>query len=65
MLTTATNLSLEALPEEALREVMKIYDKLKSEREGINAYVKDFDHYCDGTRYIIMEFQLTGRSPVI
>ena len=41
------------------------YDKLKSERDGINAYVKDFDHYVDGTRYIIMEFQLTGRSPVI
>jgi hypothetical protein len=41
------------------------YDKVKSEREGINAYVKDFDHYVDGSRYIIMEFQLTGRSPVI
>lgn len=41
------------------------YDKLKSEKEGINAYVKDFDHYVDGTRYIIMEFMYTGRSPVI
>lgn len=41
------------------------YDKLRSEREGINAYVKEFDHYVDGTRYIIMEFQLTGRAPVI
>lgn len=41
------------------------YDKLKSEREGINAYVKEFDHYVDGTRYIIMEFQLTGRAPVV
>ena len=41
------------------------YDKLKSEREGINAYVKDFDHYVDGTRYIIMEFMLSGRAPVI
>ena len=41
------------------------YDKLRSEREGINAYVKEFDHYVDGTRYIIMEFKLTGRSPVI
>lgn len=41
------------------------YDKLKSEKEGINAYVKDFDHYVDGTRYIIMEFKLTGRAPVI
>ena len=41
------------------------YDKIRSEREGINAYVKDFDHYVDGTRYIIMEFMLTGRAPVI
>ena len=41
------------------------YDKLKSEREGINAYVKEFDHFIDGIRYIIMEFKLTGRSPVI
>ena len=41
------------------------YDKLRSEKEGINAYVKDFDHYVDGTRYIIMEFMLTGRAPVI
>ena len=41
------------------------YDKLRSEREGINAYVKDFDHYVDGLRYVIMEFQLTGRAPVV
>ena len=41
------------------------YDKLKSEKEGINCYVKDFDHYVDGTRYIIMEFQLTNRAPVV
>lgn len=41
------------------------YDKLRSEREGINAYVKEFDHYVDGSRYIIMEFKLTGRSPVV
>ncbi|MEE3344306.1 MAG: hypothetical protein VZS44_09470 [Bacilli bacterium] len=41
------------------------YDKLRSEREGINAYVKDFDHYVDGTRYIIMEYSLTGRCPIV
>lgn len=41
------------------------YDKLKSEREGINAYVKEFDHFCDGIRYIIMEYKLTGRSPIV
>lgn len=41
------------------------YDKLKSQREGINSYVKEFDHYVDGSRYIIMEFKLTGRAPII
>jgi hypothetical protein len=41
------------------------YDKIKSEREGINAYVKDFDHYVDGSRYIIMEYSLTGRCPIV
>lgn len=41
------------------------YDKLKSEKEGINTYVKEFDHYCDGVRYIIMEYSLTGRCPIV
>ena len=41
------------------------YDKLKSEREGINCYVKEFDHYVDGTRYAIMELALTGRCPIV
>ena len=41
------------------------YDRLKSEREGINTYVKEFDHYCDGIRYIIMEYSLTGRCPIV
>ena len=41
------------------------YDKIRSEKEGINAYVKDFDHYCDGARYIIMEYSLTGRCPIV
>lgn len=41
------------------------YDKLKSEREGTNCYVKEFDHYVDGSRYIIMEFKLSGRAPVV
>ena len=41
------------------------YDKVRSEKEGINAYVKDFDHYCDGVRYIIMEYSLTGRCPIV
>ena len=41
------------------------YDKLKSETSGVNTYVKDYDHYVDGSRYIIMEFRLTGRCPVV
>ena len=41
------------------------YDKIKSEKEGINSYVKEYDHYCDGARYIIMEFKLTDRCPVV
>ena len=41
------------------------YDKIKSEKEGINSYVKEYDHYVDGSRYIIMEFQLTDRAPVV
>lgn len=41
------------------------YDNVKSEKEGINTYVKDFDHAVDGVRYIIMEFQLTNRAPVV
>lgn len=41
------------------------YDKIKSEKEGINSYVKEYDHAVDGARYIIMEYKLTGRSPVV
>ena len=57
---------LETNLEKGLEELESYhYDKLKSEREGINAYVKDFDHYCDGTRYIIMEYSLSGRCPIV
>ena len=41
------------------------YDKLKSETSGTNSYVKEYDHYVDGSRYIIMEFKLTGRCPEV
>lgn len=41
------------------------YDKIKSEKEGINCYVKEFDHFVDGSRYVIMEFALTGRAPIV
>ena len=41
------------------------YDTIRSEKEGIDCYVKEFDHYNDCIRYQIMEFKLTGRAPVI
>ena len=41
------------------------YDKIRSEKEGINSYVKEYDHYVDGSRYIIMEFKLSDRCPVV
>ena len=41
------------------------YDKLKSEKEGINCYVKDKDHQIDALRYILEEFKRTNRSPTI
>lgn len=41
------------------------YDKLKSEREGINCYVKELDHSRDGLAYILALFKETGRAPVV
>ena len=41
------------------------YDKLKSEKEGTNCYVKDKDHQIDATRYILEVFKRTNRSPIV
>lgn len=41
------------------------YDKLKSQREGTNCYVKEKDHSIDSLRYILRLFADTGRSPVV
>lgn len=41
------------------------YDKLKSQKEGTNCYVKDKDHSRDGMAYILALFKDTGRSPVV
>ena len=41
------------------------YDKLKSEKEGTNCYVKDKDHQIDALRYILDEFRRTNRSPTV
>ena len=41
------------------------YDEIKSEREGVNCYVKEFDHSRDGLAYVLAEFKDTGRAPVV
>ena len=41
------------------------YDKLKSEREGTNCYVKDKDHSVDSMRYLLELFRKTNRSPTV
>lgn len=41
------------------------YDKLKSQREGTNCYVKEKDHSRDAMAYILALFKDTGRSPVV
>lgn len=41
------------------------YDKLRSEKEGTNCYVKDKDHQIDAIRYILEVFKRTNRSPIV
>ena len=41
------------------------YDKLKSEKEGTNCYVKEKDHSVDATRYILEVLKRTNRSPMV
>ena len=41
------------------------YDKLKSEREGTNCYVKEKDHQIDALRYILDIYKRTNRSPMV
>ena len=41
------------------------YDKLKSQREGTNCYIKEKDHSRDALAYILALFKDTGRSPVV
>lgn len=41
------------------------YDKLKSQREGTNCYVKEKDHSIDSLRYILRLFADTNRSPIV
>lgn len=56
----------ESLKDESLIELEGYrYDKLKSEREGINCYVKDKDHTIDALRYVLEVFKESNRSPVV
>ena len=41
------------------------YDKLRSEKEGINCYVKEKDHQVDAIRYILEVFKRTNRAPMV
>lgn len=41
------------------------YDKLKSEKEGTNCYVKDKDHQIDGIRYLLELYKRTNRAPIV
>lgn len=41
------------------------YDKVKSEKEGTNAYKKELDHSIDATRYLIAVWKETDRCPIV
>lgn len=41
------------------------YDKLRSEKEGINCYVKEKDHSRDAMAYILAVFRESNRAPVV
>lgn len=56
----------ESTKDESLLELEGYrYDKLRSEREGINCYVKEKDHSIDAIRYVLQCFKDSGRSPVV
>ena len=41
------------------------YDTVRSMREGIDCYKKEFDHHIDATRYLIAEWIDEGKCPVV
>lgn len=56
----------ESVKDEGLIELEGYrYDKLRSQKEGTNCYVKEKDHSRDAMAYILALFQDTGRSPVV
>jgi hypothetical protein len=56
----------ESVKDEGLLELEGYrYDKLRSEREGINCYAKEKDHSIDALRYILEVFKSSNRSPMV
>ena len=56
----------ESVKDEGLIELEGYrYDKIRSQKEGTNCYVKEKDHSRDAMAYILALFQDTGRSPVV
>lgn len=41
------------------------YDKIRSIREGINCYKKEYDHSVDATRYILRKWVEKGKCPLV
>ena len=41
------------------------YDNVKSMREGIDCYKKEFDHHIDATRYLLAEWKEEGKCPIV
>ena len=41
------------------------YDTVRSMREGIDCYKKEYDHHIDATRYLIAEWKDSGKCPIV
>lgn len=56
----------ESVRDEGLMEIEGYqYDRLKSEKEGVNCYKKELDHSIDAMRYILEVFKASNRSPMV
>ena len=41
------------------------YDKIRSIREGVNCYKKEYDHSVDATRYLLRKWVEKGKCPLV
>lgn len=41
------------------------YDNVKSMREGVDCYKKEYDHHIDATRYLIAEWKDENKCPIV